>query len=168
MSLRPGVGLGGLRSSEMWVLEAREARQRSSCCCLVTKSCLTLFGPTDCSLPGSSVHGISQATILEWLAIPFSRDLPNPRMKPVSPALRVNSLPLSHQGSLQRRREKHFCSLKSCFLFEIGAGAVVRRQHTIFNRDEQEGNNVASISSCKIPQALRDCPGPAGMIFFLS
>ena len=82
---------------------------------------------------------------MEWVAIPFSRDLPNPRMKPVSPALQADSLPLSHPGSLQRRREKHFCSLKSCFLFEIGAGAVVRRQHTIFNGDEQVGNNVASI-----------------------
>ena len=32
----------------------------------------------DCSLPGSSVHGIFQARILEWVAIPFSRDLPDP------------------------------------------------------------------------------------------
>ena len=40
---------------------------------LVTQSCLTLCDPMDCSLPGSSVHGILQATILEWVAIPFSR-----------------------------------------------------------------------------------------------
>ena len=40
--------------------------------CLVTKSCLTL-DPMDGSLPGSSVHGISQARILEWVAISFSR-----------------------------------------------------------------------------------------------
>ena len=37
------------------------------------KSCLTLCDPMDCSLPGFSVHGISQARILEWVAIPFSR-----------------------------------------------------------------------------------------------
>ena len=35
------------------------------------------YNPMDCSLPGSSVHGISPAGILEWLAISFSRDLPN-------------------------------------------------------------------------------------------
>ena len=35
------------------------------CCCSVTKSCLTLCDPMDCSTPGSSVHGISQARILE-------------------------------------------------------------------------------------------------------
>ena len=41
--------------------------------CLVTKLCLTLCDPMDCSPPGSSVHGILQARILEWVAIPFSR-----------------------------------------------------------------------------------------------
>ena len=41
----------------------------------------------DCSPPGSSVHGISQARILEWVAISSSRDLPNPGIKPLSPAL---------------------------------------------------------------------------------
>ena len=35
------------------------------------QSCLTLCDPMDCSLPGSSVHGILQASILEWVAIPF-------------------------------------------------------------------------------------------------
>ena len=43
------------------------------CSCLVAESCLTLCNPMDCSLPGSSVHGISQARILEWVAISFSR-----------------------------------------------------------------------------------------------
>jgi len=38
----------------------------------------------DCSLPGSSVHGILQARILEWVAISSSRDLPNPGIEPVS------------------------------------------------------------------------------------
>ena len=39
----------------------------------VTQSCPTLCDPMDCSPPGSSVHGILQARILEWVAIPFSR-----------------------------------------------------------------------------------------------
>ena len=41
---------------------------------LVAQSCLTLWDPVDCSPPGSSVHGIIQAGILEWVAIPFSRE----------------------------------------------------------------------------------------------
>ena len=43
--------------------------------CSVAKSCPTLCNPIDCSLPGSSVHGIYQSTILEWVAISFSRGL---------------------------------------------------------------------------------------------
>ena len=39
----------------------------------VTQSCLTLSDPMDCSLPGSSIHGIFQARALEWGAIAFSK-----------------------------------------------------------------------------------------------
>ena len=55
--------------------------------------------PMDCSPPGSSVHGILQARILEWVAISSPGDFPNPGIEPESPALQVDSLPLSHQGS---------------------------------------------------------------------
>ena len=40
---------------------------------LVTQLCLTFCNSMDCSPPGSSVHGILQAKIVEWVAIPFSR-----------------------------------------------------------------------------------------------
>ena len=46
---------------------------------LVAQSCLTLCDPMHCSPPGSSVHGIPQARILEWVAISFSRGSPQPR-----------------------------------------------------------------------------------------
>ena len=49
-------------------------------CMLVTPSCPTLCDPMDGTLPGSSVHWISQERILEWIAIPFSRDLPDPEI----------------------------------------------------------------------------------------
>ena len=51
------------------------------CCvlCLVAQSCLTFYDPMDCSPPGSSVHGIFQARILEWIATPFSRGSSQPR-----------------------------------------------------------------------------------------
>ena len=45
----------------------------------VSRLCLTLCDPMDCSLPGSSVHEILQARILEWVAIPFSRASSWPR-----------------------------------------------------------------------------------------
>ena len=46
-----------------------------------------LCNPTDCSPPGSSIHGISPARILEWVALPSPRDLLNPGTEPVSPEL---------------------------------------------------------------------------------
>ena len=46
---------------------------------LVTQSCLTLWDPMDYSPPGSSVHGIFQARILEWVAVSFSRGSSPPR-----------------------------------------------------------------------------------------
>ena len=54
---------------------------------LVLQSCPTLCHPMDCSPPGSSVYGILQARILEWIAMPSSRDLPDPGIKPRSPEL---------------------------------------------------------------------------------
>ena len=45
------------------------------CCCLVTNSCPTLCDPTYCSPLGSSVHGISLARILQWVAISFSKGI---------------------------------------------------------------------------------------------
>jgi len=51
----------------------------------------------DCSPPDSSLHGISQAGILEWVAISYSRGLPNPRMKlAVSLPLVPPGKPLNH------------------------------------------------------------------------
>ena len=58
------------------------------------QSCPTLCDAMDYSLPGSSVHRILQARILEWVARSFSRDVPDPGIEPTSPALQVDSLPL--------------------------------------------------------------------------
>ena len=53
---------------------------------------LTLCDPMDSSLLGSFVQGILQARILEWVAILFLGNLPNPGIEPRSPALQSNSL----------------------------------------------------------------------------
>ena len=53
----------------------------------VAQSCLTLCNPMDCSLPGSSIHGIFQAKILEWTAISFSRGSSQPRDRTQVPCI---------------------------------------------------------------------------------
>jgi len=47
----------------------------------VAQSCLTPSNPMDCSLPGSSVHGIFQARVLEWGAIAFSNTILSPEIR---------------------------------------------------------------------------------------
>jgi len=54
----------------------------------------------ECSPSGSSVHGISQARILEWVAISFSRDLLDPSIKPASPALAGGFFTTASPGNL--------------------------------------------------------------------
>ena len=68
----------GLRNVFFWIClfrqEKKEKKESE-----VAQSCPTLCDPTDCSLPGSSVHGISQARILGWVAISFSGRSSQPR-----------------------------------------------------------------------------------------
>ena len=65
---------------------------------LVTQSCPAPCDPMDCSLPGSSVHGILQARILEWVAIPQGI-FPTRGSNPGFLHCREILYPLSHQGS---------------------------------------------------------------------
>ena len=59
--------------------ECQRPLEHSCVCTELLQSCLTLGNPMDCSPPGSSVCGILQARILEWVAIPFSRESSQPR-----------------------------------------------------------------------------------------
>ena len=64
-----------MESHSMWPMKVK-----------VAQSCLTLCDPTD-----FTIHAILQDRILEWTALPFSRDLPNPWIKPRSPTLQADS-----------------------------------------------------------------------------
>ena len=86
-SMDPGVMSSGLLSQTLSI-----PRARCVLACLAAQLRLTLNDPMYYSWPGSSVHGIFQATILEWVAISFSRDLPNPGIKPGSPTSQADSL----------------------------------------------------------------------------
>ena len=77
-------------------------------CCSATKLCQTLSNPMDCSPPGSFVHGMSQATMLEWVAISFSRGIFwTQGSNPCLLHWQVGSLPLSQGG----RYPVHFSML---------------------------------------------------------
>ena len=61
---------------------ARLYRECVRPCVLCAQTCLTLRDPMNCGPPGSSVCGISQARILEWVAISYSRGSPQPQILP--------------------------------------------------------------------------------------
>ena len=63
----------------------------------VAQSCPAFCDPVDYTF-----HGILQARILEWVAFPFSEDIPNPGIEPRSPALQVASLPAEPPMVLQK------------------------------------------------------------------
>ena len=82
------------------------------CCSVVSDS----FDPMDCSLPGCSVHGISRARILEWVAIAFSRgsSQPNLGLNPRLPHCREILYHLSHNGG------SNSVALSKCPLHQCG------------------------------------------------
>ena len=68
----------------------------------VTQLCPTLCDPVD-----YTVHGILQARILEWVAFPFSRGSSQPRIKPRSPTLQMDSLPAEPRGKAKNTGVAH-------------------------------------------------------------
>ena len=80
----------------IWDLSSPERNWKWSC--LVMSNSLQ---PHGLYLPGSSIHGIFQARLLEWVAIPSPGDLPNPGIEPGSPALQADSLPSEPQGGFK-------------------------------------------------------------------
>ena len=80
--------------------------EKCCCCSLVAQLWPTLGDHMDCGPPGPSVHGIFQATILEF-SFSSPMDLLDPRIEPMSPALQVDSLLLSHLGSPFLKDSRH-------------------------------------------------------------
>ena len=74
----------------------------------------------DCSPPGSSVHEVFQARVLEWVAISFSRGSSQLRIKPGSPALQAYSLPTELQGRWGNKKS------------HVGQGGTGRRENCAF------------------------------------
>ena len=86
----------------------------------VAQSCLTLWGPVDCSLPGSSVHGILQARILEWVTISFYRESSRPRDQ-----TRVSRIVGRHFTVWATRESPYSCSVSLNFFL----GGLLRRMY---------------------------------------
>ena len=105
------------------------------------QSCLTLCHPMDCSPLGSSLHGISRQEYWSGWPGPTPGGLPDPGIKPASPALRADSLPLSHWRSpdtISQMRNGGSLSLNS----------LLCKNHSPLDRSPGEGNGNPLQYSC--------------------
>ena len=112
----------------------------------VTQLCPTLCDPMDCGPPGSSVHGIHQARILEWVAISFSRVFPTQGLNLGLLHCRQILYYLSHQGSLWISIKAH-----KCLSFTLG----VKRGCL---KSPGEGNSFPLQYSC-LENSMEEKPG---------
>ena len=105
----------------------------------VAQSCPTLSDPTDCSPPGSSVHGIFQARVLEWVAIAFSDQglylAANNRHLGISGLNKLGASFFS-QSTAQRKADGLVCHTVTWFLFQDGAHVPRHRLQVGKKRDE--------------------------------
>ena len=88
-------------------------------CCLVSKLCPTLREPTCSNPPSSSVHGILQARILEWVAVPSSRGSSRPREDPVSPMFAALSGGFFTTSAILRGVANYLLLLRPCKCFPV-------------------------------------------------
>ena len=120
---------GSISLSRPWTLTCVRRKVKL----LDTQSCPTFCDHMDCSLPDSSLCGILQTRILEWVAFPSPGDLPDPGIEPRSPELQVDSLLSEPPGKPQDVNINNFMKgniwslgcLQSCKLKHILHGICV-------------------------------------------
>ena len=127
---------------------------KMECCCLVTKSCLTLCNRMDCSPPGSSVHVVSQARILKWIAVSFSRG-----SSPLRDCTLISCIGrriLYHWATREAHMYKKWNVVyKKRMLFSIKKEG---NSYTSYNMDEPWGHYAKWNKTCTERQILCDSP----------
>ena len=116
---------------------------------LVAQLCLTLCDHVDCTLPGSSVHGIFQARILEWVALPSPGDLRNPGQNPKSPTLQVDSLPSEPSGKPKNTGVDNLSLLQGIFLAQELNWGLLHCRRILYQLSYQGSPNL-SLTSPKV------------------
>ena len=119
----------------------------------VAQSCLTLCDTMDCSPPDSSIHGIFQARVLEWLAISFSRGSSRPRDR-----TQVSHI-AGRRFTIWATRKPSDCDcsheIKRCLL--LGRKAMTNQDSTLKNRDITLLTKVHIVKAMVFPVAMYRC-----------
>ena len=102
----------------------------------------------DCSPPGSPVHGILQARILDWFPFPYPGDLSNPEIAPKYPALQADSLPSKPPG-----KPLNMCSLLYVMYSQYGCkklGPIGRISKELNSAQPKNGHLISHLLSVKM------------------
>ena len=105
--------------------------------CSVAQLCQTLRGPMDCSQPGSSVHRILQARILEWVLFPMPGDIPTPGIESTDSCISSIGRRILYQGFPDSSVSKE----SAC---SVGDPGLIRG----LGRSPEEGNGYPLQYSC--------------------
>ena len=123
---------------------------------LVSQSCLTLCDPLVCSLPGSSLHGILQTRILQWVAIPFSRGSSQPSRSLLVIHFIYGSVYMSIPNSLPQSLHWKYKSFCVCVEgeFWIGLGNLFILSILHASQNETKLSLTSEVIYCKIYNLL--------------
>ena len=116
--------------------EPRKVKSESE----VTQSFPTLCDPMDCSLPGSLVHGILQARMLEWVSVPFSRGSSWPRDR--TQVSRFGRWVLYHQHHLGSGNNRYMAPKYTFLLEQVGREIVSRLNFLVENAQNSPWNVI--------------------------
>ena len=121
--------------------------------CVCAQTCPTLCDPVDCSLPGSSAHGILQARTLEWVAIPFYRgSSPKSVIELRSPALQADSLPFLHLDKGIEWLSVETAGKNNCRAMKT----TTKRQRFCGKLREFRGENTHNFGACWFTACLEE------------
>ena len=118
----------------------------------VAQSCPTLSNPMDCSLPGSSIHGIFQARVLEWVAISFSRGSSQPRDQTRISCVSCIGRQIPYLGSPEEPGKEQRERLKATWIYPCPSNFIYKSSFMLshllinnllmfLNNNKQEFNN---------------------------
>ena len=144
-------------------------------CVLVTQWCLTLCDPMDCSPPGSSVHGILQAGILQWVAVPFSRRPSQPGERTLVSHIADRFLPSEPPGKClgqclfatdfsNMKESKNYFIIFYFYWFFFYWSTVDLQCCVSFRRTEKK---FSSITHTHTRMCIRICPLPGSLLLHI-
>ena len=116
--------------------------------CLVTQLCHTLYDPWTIAHQAPLSMGILQARILEWGAMPYSGDLPNPGIKPRSPTLQEDSLPSEPPGKPRNTGVGSLPLLQGIFLTQESNWGLLHCRRILYHLSTREAHICVCIYIC--------------------